>query len=345
MPRTQPTNKLGVYGQYDINPENAVSLYLESKLKNKCYIKPPNWDTAHLGFDLKGIQQNRHYEEVAKEQAHMRFHSQEQFRQNEKSLAEANKKLDALWNDFVEVNTFVKDCESKENESFEIMANDREKQRVYNEKIEQLDQSLEKLNVFFEKYKSVIEQYEPFEEVLRKTIKMNTTFSTVDDLMKRSDSLLLAQVEISKIEQEKIKEIEATRANLLKSTKAALQIITGLNNDLSQLQGQYTEAWNECLKWEKSITTSKSYMKDNEMKTNVISDAIYHLYSLISKRLGEPPKFIRQEVENQLDFIKEEIGTLQAILNIAVAKMMRDKMSVSVEKGSSKYLGQQKRSD
>ena len=38
MPRTKPTEQLGVYGQYDINPENAVELYTESKAQNKYYM-------------------------------------------------------------------------------------------------------------------------------------------------------------------------------------------------------------------------------------------------------------------------------------------------------------------
>lgn len=35
MPRKKPTTKLGVYGKYDISPENAVELYTESKAQDK----------------------------------------------------------------------------------------------------------------------------------------------------------------------------------------------------------------------------------------------------------------------------------------------------------------------
>lgn len=48
-------------------------------------------------------------------------------------------------------------------------------------------------------------------------------------------SPVLAQVEISAVEQQKIQEIEEIRQNLFKATKTALHIITGLNNDLSEL--------------------------------------------------------------------------------------------------------------
>lgn len=48
----------------------------------------------------------------------MRAHSHEQFQLNEKRLKEADKLLQTLWEDFVEVNDFLKDCELKENESY-----------------------------------------------------------------------------------------------------------------------------------------------------------------------------------------------------------------------------------
>jgi len=37
MPRTKPTLKLGVYGSFDINPEQAVTSYFESKLQDELY--------------------------------------------------------------------------------------------------------------------------------------------------------------------------------------------------------------------------------------------------------------------------------------------------------------------
>lgn len=38
MPRKKPTKKIGVYGQYDISPENAVENYKESKKQNELYM-------------------------------------------------------------------------------------------------------------------------------------------------------------------------------------------------------------------------------------------------------------------------------------------------------------------
>ncbi|XP_039448105.1 uncharacterized protein LOC120427318 [Culex pipiens pallens] len=336
MPRVHPTTKLGVYGQYDLNPEKAVTLYTKSKLQNKFYIKTPNWDVARLSFELKGIQSNREYEEVTKEQNRMRAHSYDQFRLNEKRLANAEKLLRLLWDDFVEVNDFLKDCEAKENESYETMDVEKKKQSHYHEEIGKLDSDLSFLNKFIHEYDKTVDEYKIFEEVLVQTIHTSVIFENINDLMKRCDSLLLAQVEISENEQQKIQEIECIRENLLESTKSALHIVTGLNNDLSRLQGRYMNALEECLKWEKSITVTKNFMTRNEMTTNCMLDAINHLYILISKRRGGPCKYVRGDVERQLDFIKEEAGIMQEIHSIAHKKLAKDDLSLIAEKGSIK---------
>lgn len=77
---------------------------------------------ARLSFELKGIQSNREYEDVTKEQNRMRAKSIEHNRLNERRLANAEKLLRLLWKDFVEVNDFLKDCEAKENESHETVS-------------------------------------------------------------------------------------------------------------------------------------------------------------------------------------------------------------------------------
>ncbi|XP_058817109.1 uncharacterized protein LOC131680410 [Topomyia yanbarensis] len=189
MPRVRPTTKLGVYGQCDLNPEKAVILVSKSKLQNKYYIKTPNSDVARLSFEIKGIQGNRVYEEVTREQQHLRALSHKQFRMNENRLSEADKLLQTLWVDFVEVNNFLKDCEAKENESYETMETEKRRQIVFHEKIEHMELDLIILKDFGQMYEQTIKDYAPYESVLKKTIKVSETFDTTDDLMKRCDSL------------------------------------------------------------------------------------------------------------------------------------------------------------
>lgn len=77
-------------------------------------------------------------------------------------------------------------------------------------------------------------------------------------------------------------------------------------------------------------------MASNEMSINCMLDAINHLYLLINKRRGGQSKYIRGNVERQLDFIKEEAGILQEIQAVAHKKIANDDLSLIAAKGSEK---------
>ncbi|XP_040152420.1 uncharacterized protein LOC120894104 [Anopheles arabiensis] len=339
MPRRKPITKLGVFGKYDQNPEQAVENYFESKLNNKCYINVPGWDVARNGFELKGIHNDREYMEITKEQHRMREQAQRQVVTNRKRLEQTTDLLQRMRAEFVELNDFLKDCEMKEQGALDTVFKhpgepEKEKHVQYEEKIAQLESDLEQLDEFVVKYEETINQFEPFEKVMEQTIAESKTYETMQDLIQRCDSLLLAQVEISAVEQQKIQEIEEIRQNLFKATKTALHIITGLNNDLSELLTQYVAAKEEGLRWEKSVTVVKSYMVENESSINCLLDAINHVYILLRKRRGSQPKAPRGDVETQLDHIKEEIEILHEVRRLAAAKLRNEGHSLCAEKGT-----------
>ncbi|XP_049534263.1 uncharacterized protein LOC125950369 [Anopheles darlingi] len=339
MPRRKPITKLGVFGKYDLNPEKAVENYFESKFNSKFYTNVPGWDVARNGFELKGIHNDREYMEISKEQHRMREQSQRQAAINRRRLQQTNQLLEQMRDEFVELNDFLKDCEMKENNALDTVQREQEKHEQYGKKIAQLEEDIEKLDGFVLKYEKTINAFEPYEVVMEQTIAESKTYETMQDLIQRCDSLLLAQVEISAVEQQKILEIEEIRQNLFKATKTALHIITGLNNDLSELLTQYTVAKEEGLRWEKSVNVVKSYMVENEANVNCLLDAINHVYILLRKRRGSLPKAPRGDVEAQLDHIKEEIEILHEVRQLAAAKQEHDGHSLRAEKGTERRRG------
>uniref|UniRef100_A0A182IK26 DUF4200 domain-containing protein n=2 Tax=Anopheles atroparvus TaxID=41427 RepID=A0A182IK26_ANOAO len=334
MPRRKPITKLGVFGKYDQNPEQAVENYFESKFNNRFYTNVPGWDVARNGFELKGIHTDRDYMEITREQNRMRERSQRQATTNWRRLQQTTNLLQHMRAEFVELNDFLKDCEMKENNALDTVKREKEKHVQYGQKITQLEGDIEKLDNFVIQYEATIAAFEPFEKVMEQTIAESKTYDNMEDLIQRCDSLLLAQVEISAVEQQKILEIEEIRQNLFKATKTALHIITGLNNDLSELLTQYVAAKEEGLRWEKSVTVVKSYMVESEASVNCLLDAINHVYILLRKRRGAVPKAPRGDVETQLDHIKEEIEILHEVRKLAAAKMANDGHSLCGEKGT-----------
>lgn len=69
-----------------------------------------------------------------------------------------------------------------------------------------------------------------------KVVEECQIFENVEDLMTKCDALLLAQVEISEMEQEKLKLVEEIRQKMVNATNEAAQVILNLDNELDELE-------------------------------------------------------------------------------------------------------------
>lgn len=102
------------------------------------------------------------------------------------------------------------------------------------------------------------------------------------------------------------------------------------------LQKEYETAKENSAKWEKSLQSTKSVIVDNEFLTWRLLDQIQQLYSVLCRRNGKEVIFKRHEVEKQLDYIKDEIETIQEIIAVC-KKMMEDEARSDIaENGSGK---------
>lgn len=65
-------------------------------------------------------------------------------------------------------------------------------------------------------------------------------------------------------------------------------------------------------------------------------DQIQQLYTLLCERIGIEPQFKRIQIEQQLDFIKNELETLEEIINLSNEMIAIDTRSDVAEHGSGK---------
>ncbi|XP_063696027.1 cilia- and flagella-associated protein 73-like [Culicoides brevitarsis] len=335
MPRKKPTTKLGVYGKYDFNPEKAVELFFESKLQNSFYIKKPAWDCPREGFELSGIQNERELFNVSREQEEMRAKATKASKINEKRILEINDVQESLRQQFVEVNDFIQNCKAKEAEAQKNITEENEKQKVLKHDIEKLKKEVVELAEFETSLQEIVKKFQIYEDIINQVVKESDFFDNVDDLMAKCDALMLAQVEISEMEQQKIKSVEDIRQQMVRATNNAAQIILSLDNELDELERSYSTIKQESLKWEKILATTKDHISDNELITNRLLDSINQLYRLLCKRNDVESKFLRTNPEAQLDYIKDEIEMLQKISSLAHLKLHKELKSSSVaEKGT-----------
>lgn len=90
------------------------------------------------------------------------------------------------------------------------------------------------------------------------------------------------------------------------------------------------------LKWEKVLPAAKDVVASQEMETHMLLDQIQQLYLLFCQRSGVEPKFKREQVDEQLDFIKDEIEILMEIIKMSHEMMEQDSRSDIAEHGSGK---------
>lgn len=87
---------------------------------------------------------------------------------------------------------------------------------------------------------------------------------------------------------------------------------------------------------ESALASIKDIINEKEKVTFMQLDQIQQLYSLLCKRINVEPHFKRNQVEEQLDFIKKEIETIQEIIKLSNEMIANDTRSDIAECGSGK---------
>ncbi|XP_030377382.1 uncharacterized protein LOC115626223 [Scaptodrosophila lebanonensis] len=314
MPRRNPTKKLDVIGSLDLRPETAVGDYIESKQQEELFIKPPHQDSAGDSIELLFIANAREHETMLKLQQEMLANAKRQSEINADRVRKMYKTQDRLRKRFIEVNGFIKDCADKKRIAEKAISEETLLHEELIKSSEKYKESIAELKVFRGALKATVEEFKPYEKVLDEVVKVSDIFVSPKDCMDRCDALMLAQVEINNLEQQKTQEIEEMRKQMVKITNEAALTVLGLKNDLARLERSYNQSRSLCLKWEKILAGVKDSISTNYLAKERTLDAVNVLYRLLCRRRDMEPTYMRSDVENCMDFIKEEVELLKAIL-------------------------------
>ncbi|XP_039959966.1 kinetochore protein Nuf2-like [Bactrocera tryoni] len=314
MPRLKPTTKIDVIGNLDLSPEKAVGDYIESKQQDVYFVKPPNWDSAGDSIELLYIRNEREHAAMLRLQDEMLENSKRQAASNASRIRKLYKIHAHLRKRFIEVNNFIKDCEDKRRVADKKISEETALHAELAENIEKFKRAISELAEFREVLKATVDDLEPYETVIQEVVEKSEIFDSVKDCMDRCDALMLAQVEISRLEQEKFMEIEEMRKRMVKVTNEAALTVLGLKNDLAELERSYNKARSECLHWERILANAKDCVATNELNKDRALDGIRDIYRMLRRRQGRDPLFQRHEVEKELDFIKDEIELLKEVV-------------------------------
>lgn len=92
---------------------------------------------------------------------------------------------------------------------------------------------------------------------------------------------MLAQVEISELEEQKVNEIEEMHKHMKEVINDAAADIMGLQNDLAEMDRSYTKLNTTCSKWEATLANAKDMVANNDLQKAQTMDGIRFMYVLL----------------------------------------------------------------
>lgn len=122
------------------------------------------------------------------------------------------------------------------------------------------------------------------------------------------------QQEVSVMEEEKCNQMSDMLKELVKVTNNSAFMVLGMNNELTQMERTYINLQTECRKWEATLATVFNSIAEHSLTRERILDGIYQLYGLLCRRSEVSMSLCRGDVALMLDFIKEEVWILRAVL-------------------------------
>lgn len=324
------------------------------------FSKKPCWDISRVGLQYDTIENDCELLEISKQQEALQRKSEVQEKLDEKSTKELIEKQSKLREKFIKMNEFLRDCGDKTVRAEEQIENQLDHQAMLKKEIGIIELELNELTTFEETFEKIVKEMQPYEDVLNEAIDVSSTFISIQDLMSQCDAIsksrlysiylrsqldlmslsVLAQVEIAEREKEFIKGVEIIRQEMLKCTnetsKKIIELMTKLADlevlrlfavdysivDLCILSKRcYMEAKSKTFKWEKILSKTKDQIAESEKETNHLTDSIQQLYQLLAKRNeGKGVELETNDVEGQLDYIRDEILILEEVIKRAHLK-------------------------
>lgn len=84
------------------------------------------------------------------------------------------------------------------------------------------------------------------------------------------------------------------------------------------------------------MAPTKDVIANKEKETFMMMDQIQQMYLLLCERNGIEPKFKREQIEEQMDYIKNEVELIVQILEMASQMVDLETLSNVAEHGSAK---------
>lgn len=135
------------------------------------------------------IQNSREHFKVVELQNEMAKNSKLQHYVNKQRVKDVTKVEQELRQQFIECNTFIKDCEKKKAESLKKIEEEKNVHLVLETKMKNISESIEELEEFKRVIADTVMELEPYEKVIEEVVEKSDILKSVRDCMLRCDAL------------------------------------------------------------------------------------------------------------------------------------------------------------
>ncbi|XP_018326626.1 coiled-coil domain-containing protein 42 [Agrilus planipennis] len=308
----------------NIPPEKAVGDILTIKRQQKDIKKFTDWDIPRPDPACELVAAKREL-----------YHAEKELEEKRSQVKKLRETMDSKWKDlteqeqslrenFIKFNKFIKENYEKKIRAERKMTEEQALQRLRSENIVSLQKQIDELKEVKNNMEEEIKKHAIYEQFLRKVVLESAVFKTDNDIIIRYESLLEAKEELALKQEQELDILENARNEMMKIVDDKKQQILGMTNQLTHLQSRYEIARLKTVEWEVVIARIKNRCLDKNKKIHQIREACWNIYLNMCSRKEIEPEFKKDDIENQLMFIKRTLSELKKIVNIAKKRATKE---------------------
>ncbi|KAK9305487.1 hypothetical protein QLX08_003502 [Tetragonisca angustula] len=299
------------------NSQEAVAEYFLSKQQDRNIKKYPEWDKPRVYPALEVV---RAHCELAKteERLHAKWAEQEKKRKfMDEQWNEMRRQELVLRESFIKFNRFVRENQEKRDRADTKIKEERDRQAHRLEEIKELEEKLRYMNDIRDRMKKHVAEYKKYQDYLDRVIIETGEFHSISEIFNRYETLIEARSILSEHQDKNLELLEEKGTEMHHMTESKSQKIMTLNNKLAQLQARRDKAEVQARKWETIVAEIKATAAEKNLEHTQVKTCCWNLYQQICRRKDIPVTVSKDDVEQQLDYIKRTILELKRIMKVA----------------------------
>ncbi|EEB14649.1 coiled-coil domain-containing protein, putative [Pediculus humanus corporis] len=307
----------------DPDPIKAVYHYYKTKFEGNLLVKP-EWDAARITPATELVSAKRDL--LLAERSLQRKREEQNIKREfmDKEWRELLEKEIGLRTAFVRFNKFIKENLDKRERAEKRVKEEKDLQNLRDQELEELQGKVDYMKFIKDDMEKHVNEYKMYENYLKLVINLSNEMNSSYDILNRYETLASARTELAARQEKNLTALETARTDMIKLTEEKSQTMMGLITELSQLQMRYDRAKAMSLRWETVLTKIKNISAEKALELNQVKISCWNLYTAMCLRKNVEVSVEKDNVEEQLVFIKRSIQELKKILRLVQKKAAKE---------------------